>query len=62
MERKEASKMAGKACRAARLQRLDCRAGNERTHVMLSQVRDLLAFQAFFLSHLSHSVINITHL
>lgn len=62
VERKEAFKMAGEPCRAARLQRLDCRAENERSHVKLIQVWDLLALQASFLSHLSHWVINITHL
>lgn len=38
VERKEAFKMAGEPCRAARLQRLDCGAGNERSHVKLSRV------------------------
>lgn len=40
----------------------DCGAGNERSYVKLSQVWDLLALQASFLSHLSHWVINIIHL
>lgn len=62
VERKEDSKMAGEPCRATQLQQLDRRAGNERSHVKLSQVWDLLALQASFLSHMSYWVININHL
>lgn len=56
VERKEASKMTGEPCRATRLQRLDCRAGNEEPCEAQPSVRP-----AGITSLFSHTLVSLSH-